>query len=59
MKSFTLTTIEIEFKIDQVRMNSIKIFAIMVHPTMFDQTVVKKTMFIELDEHLTSSTPFF
>lgn len=30
----------------------------MVHPTMFDQTVVKKTMFIELDEHLTSSTPF-
>jgi hypothetical protein len=58
VKSFTQTNIEIEFRIDKVLMNSVKIFAIMVHPTMFDQTVVKKTMFIELDEHLTSSTPF-
>ena len=58
LKSFSLTNLELEFKIDKFKFTTLKLFAIIVHPSMFDQTVIKKTMFIELVAHITSAAPY-
>ena len=58
VKSFTLTNLQIEFKNDKFKFTTLKLYAIIVHPTMFDQTVMKRTMLFEWVSHITSAAPF-